>query len=89
MKGLRCCCENEICDEGPHITQVAEPVPEEKPKQDAKEAAAATSRSNNSGGVKRKAGGGVDSKAAKKPAGKGKAGLAAGQRNIASFFAKR
>ena len=71
------------------IAQVAEPAPEEKPKQETKDAAAATSRSNNSGGVKRKAGGGVDSKAAKKPFGKGKAGVGAGQRNIASFFAKR
>lgn len=67
---------------------MAEPVVEEKPQQEAK-AAAATSRSNNSAGVKRKASGGVDSKAAKKPAGKGKAGVGAGQRGIASFFAKK
>ncbi len=86
---MNCCREDEISGGDLYLAQVAEPGLEEKPKQDAKEAAAATSRSNNSGGVKRKAGGGVDSKVAKKPAGKGKAGLGAGQRNIASFFAKR
>jgi hypothetical protein len=64
-------------------------VPEEKSKQEPKAAVSAKSRSNNSGGVKRKAGGGVDSQAAKKPGGKGKAGLGAGQRGIASFFTKK
>lgn len=69
--------------------QAAEPAAEEKPKQETKAPAAATSKSDNSGGVKRKAGGGVDSKVAKKPAGKGKGGLGAGQRGIQSFFVKK